>query len=135
LFLVQNICLVSVNEKGGVSYGALLSKYTAQCVRLVCVGSIKWLGNYKEKLGTATQKHGGKTKRKRLKSTTMSAATRLFSAQKDKPKSEHLDSTQVVAIINEEFKSSQFELFDLAPCMLTEATSDAAACTEDNVAS
>jgi hypothetical protein len=70
-----------------------------------------------------------KQKETNLDSTAMSAATRLFSAQKDKPKSERLKSTQVVEKINEEFKSN------LNVGMLTKATSDAAACTEDRVAS
>jgi hypothetical protein len=47
-----------------------------------------------------------KQKEKNLDSAAMSAATRLFSAQKDKPKSERLESTQVVAKINEEFKTN-----------------------------
>ena len=38
--------------------------------------------------------------------TAMSAATRLLADQKDKPKSERLDSTMVAGIINAEFKST-----------------------------
>jgi hypothetical protein len=51
------------------------------------------------KLDTATQNHVGKI-------TAMSATTRLLAAQKDKPKSERLDSTKVVDIIIEGFKST-----------------------------
>ncbi len=40
-----------------------------------------------------------------LENTEMSSATWLLATQKDKPKSERLDSTQVVTIINKEFRS------------------------------
>jgi hypothetical protein len=47
-----------------------------------------------------------KAKEKSLKNKAMSAATRLLAAQKEKPKSERLDSTKVVKTINQELKST-----------------------------
>jgi hypothetical protein len=47
-----------------------------------------------------------KAKENSLQNSAMSPATRLLAAQKDKPKSERLDSTKVVDIINEEIKST-----------------------------
>jgi hypothetical protein len=47
-----------------------------------------------------------KAKENSLKNMAMSAATRLLAAQKEKPKSERLNSTKVVETINQEFKST-----------------------------
>ena len=47
-----------------------------------------------------------KAKLNSLENTVMSAATRLLAAQKNKPKSERRDSTKIVEIINDEFKST-----------------------------
>jgi hypothetical protein len=58
---------------------------------------------------SSTQLHRtmeAKAKENSLEDTAMSAATWLLATQKDKPKSERLDSTKVVQKINEEFKST-----------------------------
>jgi hypothetical protein len=47
-----------------------------------------------------------KAKENSLENMDMSTATRLLAAHKEKPKSERLDSTKVVEIINQEFKST-----------------------------
>jgi hypothetical protein len=75
-----------------------------------CASSVSALSNgrvnIRRSLAQLHKRMEAKQKEKNLDSAAMSAATRLFSAQKDKPKSERLKSTQVVAKINEEFKTN-----------------------------